>query len=169
MSRVLPIVLIAVSLLLTVPALSQLTPPIMPTVQETTLPPLVCLPAPPSVPNDVPNRPLTAAEAAQIALHHQPNINVAAQGVVAAQGARIQAQSGLLPSVGAAAGYNNLLATNTSNQAAGLIVPGYSAAITLSQLLFNFNHTRDEVRAAEAQQQAAGANLTRTSSTWCCK
>lgn len=139
---------------------AQPTPPIMPKLQEVPLPPPVELTPPPSVPADVPNRPLTAEEASQIALHHQPSISAATGTVVSAQGRKQQAQSDLLPSLTTSAGYSNTLSST-----AGMVTSeGFSVGATVRQLIFDFNHTRDLVRQASAQEQAAGANLTRAQS-----
>src|SRR5437870_1048647 len=62
------------------------TPPIAPNITQVPLPPRVTLPPPPVPSTEVPQRPLTADEAARIALRKQPNIVVAAAGVTAAQG-----------------------------------------------------------------------------------
>jgi outer membrane protein TolC len=136
----------------------------MPTLQETPLPPAVELPPPAqAAPADVPNRPLTADEAALIALHHQSSMTIALQNVAAAQGLVTQSRSALYPSVGATAAYGRDVVSPTSvNTVNGQ--PGYSAALTGSQLLFDFNHTRDAVRQAQAQQAAASADLTRAQS-----
>src|SRR5581483_2448252 len=76
---------------------AQQTPPIAPNMQTTPLPPPVGLPAPPAPPPaDVPSRPLTADEAALIALRHQPNVTVARANVGAAQGATQHVRAGLL-------------------------------------------------------------------------
>lgn len=164
----------------------QQTPPIAPRIQETPLPPPVELPPPSLVPPDVPNRPLTADEAAQIALHHQPNVTVAQSGVTAAQGRRQQVRAGLLPRLSVAAGYTRVetLATEQRSQApstggggtvggggavvtgggGGVVVGGFQGSATIRQLLFDFNHTRDLVRQSAAQERAATANLTRVQS-----
>jgi len=143
------------------PAFAQQTPPIVPKIKETPLPAPVTLPPPPAVSPDVPNRPLTAEEAAAIALHHQPGITIAQASINAAKGRVKQARSGLLPTVHGTAGY-----TNTALNPADLPVlnNGYQLSASLNQLIFDFNHTRDVVREAQAQQTAAGANLTRAQS-----
>jgi outer membrane protein len=159
----------------------QQTPPIMPKIQETPLPPPVVLPAPGALPADVPNRPLTADEAARIALRHQPNVTAARAGVAAAQGVTQQARSGLLPTLGVGTGYtyskaiSGTGATGTIGGTGGggtaggtggsfVTIPGYQAAVNLRQLLFDFNRTREQVRQSEEQERAADENLTRVQS-----
>jgi outer membrane protein len=141
------------------------TPPIQPTIRETPLPPPVELPAPPSIPADVPNRPLTAQEAAEIALRHQSAIASAAAGVESAEGRERQVRAGLKPSVGLNAGYSHLETLSGSQSGTGgssaTGFSGYTGGVTARQLVFDFAHTRDLVRQASALQEAASANLTR--------
>jgi outer membrane protein len=156
-----------------VAANGQQTPPVQPKTQQTPLPPAIELPGPPSQPADVPNRPLTADEAARIALRNQPAITEASAGILGAQGRTQQVRSGLLPTVGVNATYthvenisprgsssgNNNGGTFTGNR--GFSSAGFQTSAFVSQLLFDFNHTRDLVAEAAAREQAAGANLTR--------
>src|SRR5947209_16988587 len=97
------------------PAGAEPTPPIAPRIQETPLPPPVELPPPPTLPADVPNRPLSADEAARIALHNQPNVTVAAAGVSAAAGRVQQARSAMLPNVAATAIYTHQQVLSTQS------------------------------------------------------
>jgi len=161
---------------------AQQTPPIAPKTQETPLPPPVELPAPPVLPADIPNTPLTADEAARIALRRQPNVTAARAGVSAAQGRVQQARSGLLPILGIGAGYTRVQTITSEGGTAGggggtggigggastgqgpTLIPGYQASATIRQLLFDFNHTRDLARQAAAQRQAASASLSRVQS-----
>jgi outer membrane protein len=165
------------------PLWAQQTPPVMPKIQETPLPPAVELAPPPVVPADVPQRPLTAEEAARIALRNQPNVTAARGGVEAAAGRTQQSRAGLRPTVAASAGYTHVdtLATEngggtsggggtggtggggvvTTGGGGGVTVAGYSASAVLRQLLFDFNHTRDLVRQSAAEERAAGLNVTR--------
>jgi hypothetical protein len=62
------------------------TAPVQPKVQEVPLPPPVELPAPPNVPADTANRPLTVEEAVAIALKYQPDITIARTIIEAAHG-----------------------------------------------------------------------------------
>lgn len=152
-------VLVALSSL----SLAQVTPPVQPKIQETPLPPAVTLPGPPSVPADVPSRPLTADEAALISLHHQPNITAAQGGVYAAQGRHEQAKSALLPSLTTNASYTNVTFAPVGISPA-IATTGFQASATVRQLIFDFNHTRDLVNQAHALELSSGANLTRVQS-----
>ncbi|HZT40765.1 MAG TPA: TolC family protein [Chthonomonadaceae bacterium] len=145
------------------------TPPIAPKIQEPPLPPPVTLPAPPTVPSDVPNRPLTADEAAQIALYHQPSVTNAVAGITAAQGVTQQVRAGLLPTLGVNFGYTGEHqiagpSGSSSGSRSSTTIP-WSGTAEVRQLIFDFNHTRDLVRQAEMQEQVAGANLTAVEST----
>ncbi|MEN6371812.1 MAG: TolC family protein [Armatimonadota bacterium] len=142
------------------------TMPVKPKITETPLPAEVQLPAPPSIPADIPNRPLTADEAAAVALYHQPNITAAKAGVTAAVGKVQQAQSGLLPSLSTGAGYTNTVISHTTAGSSDGIgtSDGFKLTANLNQLLFDFNHTRDLVRQANAQQKSANAGLEKTQS-----
>lgn len=140
------------------------TPPIAPKIQETPLPAPVTLPPPPSLPSDVPSRPLTADEAAQIALHHQPNVTIAVAGITSAQGITQQVRSGLLPTLGVDFGYTGQQQIGGPSSTRSTTVP-WTGTAEVRQLVFDFNHTRDLVRQAELQEQVAGANLTAVEST----
>jgi outer membrane protein len=143
---------------------AQPTPPVMPKILELPLPPAVELPPPPTRPSDVPNRPLTADEAVALALHHQPAIAAAQAGVAGAQG-RVQQNEALLkPSVNVGAQYG-VVTSNTSGPVGtgtGANATGFAVTTTVRQLVYDFNHTRDLVRAAMAQERSAQAALTRT-------
>lgn len=144
--------------------LCQQTPPVMPKVAETTLPPPITLPAPATVPADVPNRPLTADEAARVALSHQPNVKVARAGVTAAQGRQVQAAAGMLPTVGAVGSYTNVALAPVGTVPGGGTSSGFQLLANVSQLIFDFNHTRDLVRQSNALERSANANLTKVQS-----
>lgn len=155
--------------------LSQPTPPIVPPTKEVVVPPAVTLPAPPAGENvnadAIPNEPLTADEAARIALQQQPDVAIANAGILAAQGRTGQARSGLRPNFGVTAGYTQQRSLESSSgTGGGTGTPdtfsasssnGLRVTATVRQLLFDFNRTRDAVRAATLRSQAANANLTR--------
>src|SRR5579871_9110 len=140
------------------------TPPIAPKIQETPLPPPVTLPAPPLTPPDVPSRPLTAEEAAQIALHHQPSVTIAVSGITAAQGVTQQVRAGLLPTLGVDFGYSGQQRIAGPSSTRSSTIP-WTGTAEVRQMIFDFNHTRDLVRQAERQEQVAGANLSAVEST----
>jgi outer membrane protein len=114
----------------------------------------------------VPNRPLTADEAARIALHHQPNIAIAQANLQAAQGLTQQARSFLGPSVTVPGSYTHLEVLSSSGaQVAGSYVQGNQGFLLTPiarQLIFDFNHTRETVRVQEELEKASGAGLTQS-------
>jgi outer membrane protein TolC len=141
----------------------------MPKITETPMPPAIELPTPSSIPDDVPNRPLTADEAVQIALRRQPTIKAAEAGLRAAEGRTQTARAGLMPSLTVGAAHTNVDSNGDSagsggSSASGSGSDGYQLTGTARQLLFDFNHTRDAVREASAQQRSASAGLTRAQS-----
>jgi outer membrane protein TolC len=140
------------------------TQPVQPKVQELTLPPPVELPAPATRPSDVPDRPLTAKETAQLALHYQPSVVVAEAGVAGAQGRVRQARSQLGPSVAVSPAYGASTGKGQAAVVPGVASPGYQMSAVVRQLLFDFNQTRDVVRQAVAQERSATAGLTRVQS-----
>ena len=151
------------------PALGQMTPPIEPNVQEAPVPPAIEIPAPPSVPADVPSRPLSAEEAALLALHHQPDLAAAQAAVTAAQVAVQVARSALGPAVSVSAGYNRTIGTSggtggTTTGGTSGVFSGTTATATIRQLLYDYNHTRDLVRQAVARERVAQAGLTQAQS-----
>jgi len=136
------------------------TPPKQPQFQETPLPAAISLPAPPSVPSDVPNRPITADEAASIALHNQPHVTIARAGVDAAQGKQQQARSGLLPALQLNTSYASRSGGGGIASAGGSAsASGYTTSAIVRQLIFDFNHTRELVRQAEALVKSSKAEL----------
>jgi outer membrane protein len=148
-----------------------------PNVVNTPVPPPVLLPGLPQaqsvvpVPADQTNRPLTADEAGQIALARQPSIAAAGGQVTVSRGVIQQERSGLLPTLGLRTAYAHAERLKGS-AAAAVGVPGaagsrgsidqFQASATVSQLIYNFNHTRELVRQARAQERAAGQNLSAT-------
>lgn len=179
--------------------LKQPTPPIVPPLKDVVVPPPVTLPAPPegqAVNNDaatgkvtdansISNEPLTADEAARIALNSQPDVTVANANIISAQGRTGQARSGLRPSFGVTAGYTQQRSLSSSSSTGGTggggtggtggtgSTPdpfstsssnGLRVTAQVRQLLFDFKRTRDAVRAAALREQAATANLTRVQS-----
>jgi outer membrane protein TolC len=140
------------------------TPPVLPKVQELPLPPPVELPAPAARPSDVPNRPLTAKEAALLALHYQPSVVVASAGVDGAQSRTRQVRSQLGPSVAVSPAYGASTGKGQSGAVPGVVSPGYQVSAVVRQLLFDFNQTRNLVREAVARERSATANLTRVQS-----
>ena len=144
-----------------------------PRIQDPAVPPAVTVPPPASVNADVASAPLTADEAARIALRLQPSLGDAIGAAQSARGRTQQAQSALNPQVTVGAGYDSL--NNLSNNTAGVLsAPSgttssgvsptyrYSSTIALRQLLFDFSQTRNLVRENRSLTEAAEANETRS-------
>ena len=141
--------------------MAQQTPPIAPKSVETPVPPPLVIPTV-AAPADVPARPLSANEAARIAVVHAPTIEEAVQAVVAAKGRTEQTRSAELPQVTVDAGYTNVTSLNTVNGQSSTSVqafPGYVGTAALRQLLFDFQHTRELVRQSKLLEDVAQDSL----------
>lgn len=156
--------------------LSRPTPPIVPPTKGVPILPAVELPAPPAdstvAPTAPTEQPLTADEAAGIALRLQPSVTIAGANIVAAQGRTQQVRAGLRPSLGFSAGYTQQESLNASTGTGGgtgggtdpfsnSSSSGLRASASVRQLLFDFNRTRNAVRESAARERAANAGLTR--------
>jgi outer membrane protein len=135
------------------------TPPVQPNLTPIPLPPGVTIPGPPQ---DVVGKPITATEAAEIALRNQPSIEISRAQILAAQGRTQQAKSNLLPNGTINAGYSRFQSFRTSGNGSGgsTSSTGFTSSVTLQQLLFDFNHTVDTVRQASNLETVARQNLT---------
>ncbi|NLN75659.1 MAG: TolC family protein [Armatimonadetes bacterium] len=145
-------------------AFAEQTAPIQPKIKETPLPPAITLPAPEKTPADVPNRPLTAEEAARIALTHQPNVAIAQAGVVTAKGGVTRTKAALLPTVAGAGSYNSIAHAPATDFPGTGAATGYQLSANVRQLIFDFNHTRDLAKQASQKLRAANANMTKVES-----
>jgi outer membrane protein len=141
-----------------------------PKVQDSKVPPPLVLPAPTDETAAYVNAPLTAEEAARIALKLQPNIRAAEGQVLAARGRVTQFGSALNPQVGVYAGYDQLNSIAgsgftppeepTVGGVAGLpSVFRYSSAVQARQLIYDFNQTRNLVNQNEELESVAEFSL----------
>jgi outer membrane protein len=140
-----------------------LTPPIQPKLVPVATPPAIVVPPPAGSPQPTP---ITATEAAEIALKHQPQIAIARAAILSAHGNVLVAEQLLLPTVTLTGAYGrsySLPFVGTPNSV-GLLGQGFTTGATATQLLFDFGKTLDQVRQNEAQERAAGFNLTATES-----
>jgi outer membrane protein len=145
-------------------AQQPLTPPIQPKVTPVVTPPSIVVPPPPGAPGRP--TPITANEAAIIALKHQPQIAIAAAAIRSAHGNVLEAEQLLLPTVAITAGYGRtyslpFVGTPTT---IGLLGQGLTTSASLTQLLFDFGKTVDGIREAEANEKSADYSLTMTES-----
>jgi outer membrane protein TolC len=164
-------------------ALAQATPPVQPKVVETPLPPAVELPGPELLAPDLPPGPIRAADAARLALRHQPLILAATAGLQSAEAQSQQARSAIRPSVSVGGNFTDLVletggtrsvgASSTSSEVnlAAVSVPrvtiarsGSQVSATVSRLFYDSGHTRHVVRQAVAGERSAAADLTRVRS-----
>lgn len=169
--------IVALALCRPIPLKAEETPPVMPKIQETPLPPrIVIAPAPSGqaeIGPEAPDHPITADEAVRIALANQPSIRQAAGARRAAAGRAEQAESALYPKLGLSAGYTHIdpLGGTTSTSSGGVVstgsgasFPGYTASATIRQLVWDFGRSRRLTRQARALEHAANANVRRVSS-----
>jgi len=106
-------------------------------------------------------QPLSITEAVNIALRKQPLVNIAKANIISAQGRVEQAASGLYPQFTANAAYQNQASIRNS----GPVLDPFTASVTVSQLLFDFGRTRDQVRQQNALERSIRWDLTRTQQT----
>ncbi len=131
-----------------------LTPPIQPKTTVPQTPPDVDVSPPPGL--QPVNAPLTAQEAAQIALRYQPSVAIALAQVEQAKGLLITQQAAEFPTVEATQTYlrqetiHGVTGGNTS-RALAANAQGFSGGLVLNQLIFDFNHTRDLVKQNAAE------------------
>jgi len=104
------------------------------------------------------NRPLTASEAVKIALVRQPLLAVRAANFLAARGRTGQAGAAERPGLNLNSGYSGI-STIQNRGSGGTTTSGFANSLTVNQLLFDFNVTRDQVRQATALEQAQGQAL----------
>ena len=142
------------------------TPPVQPHVQEVPTPPAVTIAGPPSIITDV-SKPISAAEAAAIALKYQQSLTISFANALTAAGRAEEARSNLNPSLSVSAGYSRSQTFNTPSGGGGSSSGGssgglgFTAGASVQQLIFDFNHTRALVKQAALQQSAAETDYTR--------
>lgn len=134
----------------------QTTQPISPKTPNIKTPPAVIVPGPQNI-DALAAKPLTAADAARIAVLRQRSLDLAKAAVRSAAGQRRTAQSALGPNVSLASAYNdvNNIKIDPSVGASTNLPDGFGSSITLEQLLFDFSHSEDLVRQAAYLEEAA--------------
>jgi len=162
-----------------------------PQIREVPVPPPVKLPPPPEMLPEATQKPLKVIEAVRIALAHQAAITVAEAGVEKAQGNTMQTRAGQQPTMSFNANYTGVTVSSgggtaggsssgssssgglstlqnlpvaPSSSSTGGSTPGYQLNATLRQLVYDFNHTRNSVRQAVAEEKASAENLTKVQS-----
>jgi outer membrane protein len=167
MTRI-PAALVAILLCLAAVASHAQVPAPEGPVPEAPTPPAVSLPpeAQPVVPTD---RPLTLAEAIDVALARQPLLEVARQGLQAAKGRTEQTRSAYFPGITLGTGAQRSFTTGTA-LVGGVPVPGaarrystqYDRSLSVRQLVYDFGRTDDANRAARRNEDAASYDLSGT-------
>ncbi|HEY3783065.1 MAG TPA: TolC family protein [Fimbriimonadaceae bacterium] len=141
-----------------------------PRVQDPSIPPVVKLPGEDAAPKS-PLVNLTADDAARVALKLNPSLGTGVGAIQQARGIATQQQSVLGPQVTIGTGYDKIqgLANYPSGPLQGpylapLVgvseVEAFNAAIQYRQLIYDFNHTLNEVRQDKILAKAAESNLT---------
>lgn len=141
-----------------------------PHVQDLKVPERVSLPKSQEKMPDEPDRPLSADEAARIALRKQPSLGVSLANAFAARGRTNQVRSGLFPQVSAGLGYDELESLSGNgvsptqapfNFALPTVSPidRYIGGVALKQLVYDFDQTRNLVRQSQALERVAESGL----------
>ena len=130
--------------------------------------PDIKLPGPLSFPSADPggigSAPLTVSEAVAIALRKQPGVNIARANLLQQQGRTQEVASALNPQFSATSGLSN----QTGLRNGGLLGGNFTsstASVSVQQLLFDFQRTRDEVRQQSAIERSTLSTLKRTFQT----
>jgi outer membrane protein len=149
--------------------------PYHPQEKKMEAPPPLQIPAPRHSFPDVPITPITAGEAARLALLHQPSITVARANVMTANAKVQQVGAALNPSLLTNAQYTGatlptapLVGIGGSGSTTAGLPPaflGYQMSTTANQLIFDFNHTVEQVRRSRSKAESAAFSLTTAEST----
>jgi outer membrane protein len=144
--------------------------PYVPQSHEAQMPPVIELPAPTVWPEGLPRlKPLTADEAAKLAIFHQGNVTISQLQIDAAQGVTRQSQSPLGPGLNISTNYSDRLVSvspNSGSASSGIVSGGlnvanpYTISASLRQMLYDFSHTRDLVSQNQELESAAAFNYT---------
>lgn len=143
---------------------SSQTPPVQPKVTEVPNLPQVKIQAPSAAVDPLVAKPITAAEAGQIALKLSPTLSLARAQILLAEGKLVQTRAAERPTLGFTSGYSYVTSIATgSKQSSGSSgqSTGFTSNLSANQLLFDFNHTLDLVRQEVALRKSAEENLTR--------
>ena len=120
------------------------------------------LPGPPRSSGEA-SQPITANDAARIALRLQPTVTIAQAQADQADAAIRAALSALLPSINFSSdySYSSRLGKFGVSGTSGQVTSGggFTSSVTVSQLVFDFNRSVDSLRQAKAGARAAQYNL----------
>ena len=127
----------------------------------------VAVPNRPSIPTSgqVPggsDKTLMASDVVRIALEKQPTLENVRQAVIAAEGRTKQVRAKLLPQLGIGGTYSSSHFFGDEPKRLQLNVPnGYGASASLTQLIFDANHSKDLLRQSKALKAVAQQDLAR--------
>jgi outer membrane protein len=91
-----------------------------------------------------------------VALERHPTIRAAAGALVAGESKVGQARSGLYPQLNGSASYSRMDPANTT---VGQVYDSYSSSVSLSQTLFDFGKTSDQVKIQELNRDSSRSDL----------
>ena len=131
--------------------------PYQPQVEHSEMPKAVTLPEV-AVPDHVPTT-LGLQDALKVAFRYQSSLRVAESQVKGAEGRVRQTSSGLNPRLSLSSNYNEQLINSLSGSAFGNFFSsgGWTHNATLSQLIYDFGHTRNLTRSQEELKKSAEA------------
>jgi outer membrane protein TolC len=134
----------------------QTTLPIAPATPDIQVPGQIALPGPAAI-DELVKKPLTADDAARVALLRQQTLLIAKASVQSASGARRTAESALLPSLAleSVSSSVNVITRAPANGPSPQVSNSTAQSLSLQQLLFNFSHSEDLVRQAADLEEAA--------------
>ncbi len=109
---------------------------------------------------DIDAQPLSAKDVVRIALEKQPTLEVVRQAVIAAEGRTKQVRSKLLPQLGIGGSYySSRFMGDEPKRPQTNVLNGYGATASLTQLIFDANHSKDLVRQSKALKAVAEQDL----------
>jgi outer membrane protein len=91
-----------------------------------------------------------------VALERHPTIRAAAGALVAGESKVGQARSGFYPQLNGSASYSRMDPANTT---VGQVYDSYSSSVSLSQTLFDFGKTSDQVKIQELNRDSSRSDL----------
>jgi outer membrane protein len=135
---------------------AQTTEPIQPKTPDIQVPPPISISGPPGS-DPLGGKPVTADEAAKIALERQRSLALARAALKSASGQKKSVGAAQGPNLSLGTGYTDLnqIRVDSSSGSSGSSLNGYSSSVTLKQLLFDFSHSADLTRQASYLVEAA--------------
>lgn len=135
-------------------AICQKTQPITPKTPDVAVPPKVEIASPESIIKEL-EKPVSAEEAALIAIRYQQSLAIAKAQLKQTRGQVNSAKSAVFPTLSLSSGYTDLDIIEAGSKSSSSTSSGYSSNLALKQLLFDFSHSADLVRQAEYVELSA--------------